>query len=93
MAAGDRPTAVLAEDLDAIGAASGRSATTLRRAAYHLRHVAPKYYIRVAEMLTERDGVDAAAARADVGGHIMDAAEVVAKRLGTLLDRSESSDD
>jgi hypothetical protein len=79
LAAGDRPLTVLEEDLDTIARATGNDAT-IRRAAHHLRHLAPRYHRAVAGILSERDGLDPAAARADVEGHLEDAAEIVEGR-------------
>jgi hypothetical protein len=80
MAAGPPALDVFEQDLAAVAAAGGRSSAAVRRAAHHLRHVAPGYYEPAAEILAERDGIHGAAARGDVEGHLTDLAEVVARR-------------
>jgi hypothetical protein len=45
--------------------------------------VARRYYAATAEILSERDGIDAGAARGDVEGYLTDAAEIVASRSGS----------
>lgn len=78
VAAGTRAEAVLEDDLEDIAASGGRSYAAVRRAAYHLRRVAPRYFESVAEILSERDGVEFAAAGGDVEGYLTDVAESVA---------------
>lgn len=79
MSGGDQPIVILEGDLDAI-AAGPESAATIRRAAYHLRQVARRYHYSAAEILRERDGMDAAAARADVEGYLTDLGEMLSSR-------------
>lgn len=71
---------VLEYDLDSIAEEGGSASAALQRAAYHLRHVASRYYGAAAEILAERDGLDVAAARGDVEGYLTDVAEIVASR-------------
>lgn len=78
MAAGSPADDVLEDDLEDIAESGGRLYAALRRAAYHLRSVAPRYFESVAEILSERDGLESAAARGDVEGYLIDAADAAA---------------
>lgn len=92
VAAGERMVEVLEHDLDSIVEVGGTAATAVQRAAYHLRHVAPRYYGAAAEILGERDGLDAAAARGDLEGYLTDVAEIVASRRsdGEALEQEDA---
>lgn len=79
VAAGDHPVSVLEEDLDAI-ASTREHAEAVTRAAFHVERVALRYFDATAEILAEREGLDAAAARADVEGHLTDLGEILARR-------------
>lgn len=81
MAAGDQAADVLEHDLSSIAAASDGHLEGRRRAAYHLRYVAPRYYGPAADILAERDGIDVAAARGDVEGYLNDILEVVMRSI------------
>lgn len=75
LAAGERAVAVLEGDLDAI-TMDPRNAETIRRGAYHLHEVVRRYLDPTAEILAERDGVDMAAARADIEGYLTDMGDI-----------------
>jgi len=78
MAADSPADAVLEDDLEGIAASGWRWYAAVRRAAFHLRSVAPRYFESVAAILSERDGLEFAAARGDVEGYLTDVAESVA---------------
>jgi hypothetical protein len=84
MAAGERARTTVEADLDVMlgSAKSRRVRHYIRRGVVHLRNVAPKFHAPTAEILSERDGADSAAARADVQGHLTDLVELLEVRGG-----------
>jgi len=84
MAAGERARTTLEADLDAmLGSAKSRQVRDyIRRGVVHLKNVASKFHAPTAEILSERDGADSAAARADVQGHLTDLVELLEFRSG-----------
>ena len=47
----------------------------MRRGVVHLENVAPRFHALAGDMLTERDGLEPAAARADIEGYLTDLIE------------------
>lgn len=84
MAAGERAATTLEIDLDTM-LASGEARRVrdhIRRGVVHLENVAPRFHALTGDALSERDGVDAAVARADVEGHLTDLIELFGPRDG-----------
>lgn len=84
MAAGNRARTTLAADVEAM-LGSGESKKVrdyLRRGAFQLRNVAPPLHVSSGEILSERDGVEPAAAHADVEGYLTDLIELLEARVG-----------
>lgn len=81
MAAGRQAERVVEEDLEAMLAddANGRVKRELDRAHSHLHIAAHRYYGEAARILAEREGLDEAAARADVEGHVRDLTDLLAE--------------
>ena len=84
MAAGKRPVATLEGDLDVMLASeeSKRVRDYVRRGAVHLENVGSRFHALAGDMLAERDGVEPAAAHADVEGHLTDLIELLGPRGG-----------
>ncbi len=84
MAAGKRPAATLEADLDTMLASeeSKRRARLHPRGVVHLENVAPRFHALAGDVLSERDGVEPTAARADVEGHLTDLIELLGPRGG-----------
>lgn len=79
MAAGERAEAIVQGELETLmgGGEAERVSDLVRRAEYHLRNVAERYYPHAVELLTERDGMPPAAAQADLEGHLADLAALL----------------
>ena len=78
-----RARTALNADLDVmLGSEESRSVRDyIRRGVVHLRNIAPRFHASSGEMLSERDGVEATAARADVQGQLTDLIELLEARV------------
>jgi hypothetical protein len=74
IAAGEGSVATLEADLEAMLRApeSQKVRDYVRRGVVHLKNVAPRFHALAGDILSERDGMDRAAARADVEGYLTD---------------------
>jgi hypothetical protein len=84
MAAGQGAVATLEADFDTmLASAESRSVRDyIRRGVVHLKNVATRFHALAGDVLSERDGVESAAARADVEGYLTDLTELLGPRDG-----------